>query len=290
VVTHSHLTDADFHAEFTDAEECFLAAFDHGVQLIEAAATAPAATKRGWLSRVRAALEGVLRFLDSEPQWAQLLVLETPLMGVAALEHREHAFTAAAEQLDKASPRSETKALPRELLAELVVGGVFSVIHARMLEQRGEQRAERLIELAPSLISMIALHYLGADAAKAELARASEPNPRTRQPQPVPGGTRATYRTALVLRAIGAAPHCSNRDIAATAGLSDEGQTSRLLARLRRQGLIENVGLGAIRGEPNAWLLTLDGRRMAEVAMRDFALEGVQPAISSPMGRVACQG
>ena len=170
-----------------------------------------------------------------------------------------------------------------------VVGGVFWVIHARMLEQTGEQEGQRLIELTPSLMSMIALHYLGAGAAKAELSRANEPNPRTRQPLSIPGGARATYRTALVLRAIGASPHCSNREVAVAAGLADEGQTSKLLARLRRQGLIENVGLGAIRGEPNAWLLTSHGQRLAEVASRDFALNA-QASMSSPVGRVACQG
>ena len=64
----------------------------------------------------------------------------------------------------------------------------------------------------------------------------------------------------LVLRAIAQAPRSNNRAIAQAAGLSDEGQTSKLLSRLKHQGLVENVGLGQAYGEPNAWLLTREGR------------------------------
>ena len=55
---------------------------------------------------------------------------------------------------------------------------------------------------------------------------------------------RPTHRTMLVLRAIAAAPCSSNRQIAQIAGLSDEGQTSKLLSRLAQRGVIENVGVG----------------------------------------------
>jgi hypothetical protein len=65
----------------------------------------------------------------------------------------------------------------------------------------------------------------------------------------------------MVLHAIAGAPYSNNREIADAAGLTDEGQTSKLLARLERHGVIENVGIGAARGEPNAWLLTASGQR-----------------------------
>lgn len=82
---------------------------------------------------------------------------------------------------------------------------------------------------------------------------------------------RATHRTIEVLRAIASAPRSSNRQIAEIAGLADEGQTSKLLGRLERQGVIENVGFGSARGEPNAWLLTGSGRRAVELINETFA-------------------
>jgi len=73
------------------------------------------------------------------------------------------------------------------------------------------------------------------------------------------------YRTALVLRAIDRAPRSSNRDIAAAAGLGDQGQTSHLLRRLARRGLIEKVAPRSGSRRENAWLLTARGRSVVEL-------------------------
>jgi DNA-binding MarR family transcriptional regulator len=71
---------------------------------------------------------------------------------------------------------------------------------------------------------------------------------------------RLTYRTVRVLSAIANDPGSSNRSLGDAAGIGDQGQVSKLLARLQRLGLIENKGIGAAtRGEPNAWTLTGKG-------------------------------
>jgi DNA-binding MarR family transcriptional regulator len=66
---------------------------------------------------------------------------------------------------------------------------------------------------------------------------------------------------ALMFLASGSAS--SNREIAAAIGISDEAQTSRLLARMEDLGLIHNRN-PYNHGAPNAWQLTADGRRLAE--------------------------
>jgi DNA-binding IclR family transcriptional regulator len=63
-----------------------------------------------------------------------------------------------------------------------------------------------------------------------------------------------------VLTVIAEQPGASNRQIAAASGITDEGQTSRLLKRLQNLELIENTGLGHARGESNAWRLTAKGK------------------------------
>jgi hypothetical protein len=50
------------------------------------------------------------------------------------------------------------------------------------------------------------------------------------------------YRSARVLAVIAAQPGASNREVADGAEVSDEGQISRLLARLKNLGLIHNPG------------------------------------------------
>jgi hypothetical protein len=121
------------------------------------------------------------------------------------------------------------------------------------------------------LMSMIVLPYLGAAAARKELER----------PVPVPRAAakgsnghvaisasdpfrglpiRITFRTVRVLAAISRQPYASNREIGQDAGVTDQGQMSKLLRRLEKAGLIENHGAGQARGEANAWRLTPQGQ------------------------------
>jgi len=54
-------------------------------------------------------------------------------------------------------------------------------------------------------------------------------------------------------------PGANNRQIAEGSGIVDQGQISKLLARLARLALVENVGDGQERGASNAWHLTPRG-------------------------------
>jgi hypothetical protein len=53
-------------------------------------------------------------------------------------------------------------------------------------------------------------------------------------------------------------PGANNRQVGVAAGVSDQGQMSRLLARLEGLGLLENRGTRAL-GAPYAWHLTARG-------------------------------
>ncbi len=80
-------------------------------------------------------------------------------------------------------------------------------------------------------------------------------------------GMRLTYRTVRVLLAIaeqdGRGVNPSNRAVGEEAGITDQGQISKLLGRLQRIGLISNTGLGPGQGAPNAWSLTPEGLHVA---------------------------
>ncbi|HEY2140592.1 MAG TPA: hypothetical protein VGG98_00865, partial [Solirubrobacteraceae bacterium] len=73
---------------------------------------------------------------------------------------------------------------------------------------------------------------------------------------------RLTYRTARVLEVLEECPGASNRTVAEQAEVSDQGQISKLLARLERIGLLSNTGQGHTKGEPNAWHLTPSGKEV----------------------------
>jgi AcrR family transcriptional regulator/DNA-binding MarR family transcriptional regulator len=85
---------------------------------------------------------------------------------------------------------------------------------------------------------------------------------------PASVGFRLTVRTHMVLAAVaelggtGSAP--SNREIGEAAGISDQGQISKLLARLEGHGLLQNTG-GNTQGVPRAWRLTPRGEEILRV-------------------------
>jgi hypothetical protein len=158
---------------------------------------------------------------------------------------------------------------PPPLTAEGVVGGVLSLIHARMVESDDAP----LIELLGPLMSMLVLPYLGSAAARRELAQPVPPaldSVEYSSSDPLRGlDMRLTYRTIRVLLAVselgerGCDP--SNRKVGDAAGIRDQGQISKLLSRLEHLGLIRNAGESRVRGEPNAWTLTERGAKVRDV-------------------------
>jgi DNA-binding MarR family transcriptional regulator len=75
-------------------------------------------------------------------------------------------------------------------------------------------------------------------------------------------GMRLTYRTMRVLSSLADNPGSSNREIGLGAGIEDQGQMSKLLARLQRLELIHNTRSPTARGAPNAWKLTDHGQNI----------------------------
>jgi AcrR family transcriptional regulator len=247
-----------FYELFADREACLLAAFDQAIGRLTQVLL-PAYREQGpWRTRIRGALVLLLEQLDAEPDLARLCVVESLRAGSLVRERRNQVLEALASIVDEGRRESRAGSEPPPLTAQGIVGGALSVIHARL-------SAGPLVELTAALMAMIVHPYLGAAAARAELKR---PTPKASPDGPPrPGGDpfkglpiRFTYRTARVLATIADDPGASNRHIADSSGVTDEGQMSRLLGRLRDSGLIENRGQGQAKGEPNAWMLTDRGQ------------------------------
>ena len=262
VIARAGVTDRELSGVFPTVEDCVLGAFEQALWRCSRAIDRGLNDKHGWLGRLRAGLVAFLGFLDDEPVWGRLLVEQTPqvdLLVALSCERRVLALLAGLLD-DGAQPRGEADFTPDPFLTgELVIGGVLSVIRARMRQPGERSDGEPFVALVPALMAFIVRPYLGQAVAQAELtgtpASDSEPPAYT---LPV----RATHRTMAVLDAVARAPRSSNRRIAEIAGLADEGQTSKLLWRLAQRGVIENLGRGQNFGEPNAWLLTSHGREV----------------------------
>lgn len=262
VVQRSGVSRRTFYELFDDREECFLAAFDEALaRASERVLSAYEASDR-WCERIRDSLIALLSFFDDEPVIGHLLICESPMGGEKALERRRGVLTRIIAAIEAGREESEIGLALPPLAGESVVGGILSVLQARMSEvDRG-----RLVELASPLMSMIAMPYLGSAAAQSELERSVPASPGTREEHAVrrsdplkDARMRLTYRTVRVLTAIAGSPQISNRVVGEVAGIADQGQISKLLARLQRIGLIANASLEPGQGAPNAWSLTPEG-------------------------------
>jgi AcrR family transcriptional regulator/DNA-binding MarR family transcriptional regulator len=273
VVGCSGVSRRTFYELFDDRDDCFLAALEEAVSCASRRVLPAYASSKRWLERMRAALLAALEFLEQEPYMGRLLVVETLGAGVEALRRRQELLARVIAAVDEG--RGQPKALaPPPLTAEGVVGGVLSVLHARLVDPS----SPALRDLAGELMSMIVLPYLGASAARRELALSVPVARAARKPAPANPlqalGMRLTYRTVRVLGTVADRPGSSNREIAVAAEIHDQGQTSKLLTRLEGLGLIENRGVGASRGAPNAWTLTARGREVQETIAQTVVVAG----------------
>jgi AcrR family transcriptional regulator len=270
-----------FYELFEDRNHCFNAAFQDSVEQI--ARPVQAAFEKGetWRERLRAALAVLLEILDQEPEVARLCFVEapaTPETAAARLCLLRKLETAIQAMAGNQNP------MPAPLAAEAAIAGAAAIIHRHIVES---PRVSPVSLLNP-LMAVLVLPLAGASEAKREL---SKPWPaatlrRLAIPRPDPKlDMRVTYRTLRVLNAIEENPGISNRRAAELAGIIDQGQISKLLARLKKLGLIANRGQGQSVGATNAWRLTRTGEDFQRSASRLSRLEspmhaGLRPPAS----------
>ena len=265
IVERAGVSRRTFYEFFSDRDDCVLAAFGAGVSRVSERVLPAYQAENGWREKIRAALTALLGFFDEQPLVGRFLIVESAIGG-SIEEARSAIINVLIGAIDEGRAQGKTSVAPSWLTAEGVVGGVLSVIHSRL----AQEREESLLELRNPLMGMIVLPYLGAAAARRELDR---PTPISTgkgsealwSSDPFKDvGMRLTYRTSRALSAIADHPGASNRLVADTADIHDQGQVSKLLTRLEHVGVIENTGLGVDRGAPNAWTLTPQGQRLAD--------------------------
>jgi AcrR family transcriptional regulator/DNA-binding MarR family transcriptional regulator len=263
VISRARVSRKTFYDVFIDREDCFLAAFEQALGQARLIAGEAYAGESSWREGVRSALARLLMLMDEEPGLARLCIVEALGAGERVLECRGKALDELAEIVDRGRAATSVTREPPEVTAEGVVGAIFAVLHTRVLERGGQP----LTDLLGPLMSMIVLPYLGARAAQRELTRppvralsVERPRVSRRQTDPLEGlNMRLTYRTVRVLMVIAEHPGASNREIAEGSGIVDQGQISKLLNRLARLKLVENLGEGQEKGAANAWHLTPRG-------------------------------
>jgi AcrR family transcriptional regulator/DNA-binding MarR family transcriptional regulator len=269
ITARARVSRRTFYELFENRDACMAALIEDVVSLVEAEIAAAGLERLSWEEQMRGGLALILAFLDREPALARVCVVQALRGGPVVLTFREEVLASIAAAVDRGRAQGKAAAECSPLIAEGLVGAIVGIVHGR-LARRGH---EPLIGLLGELTGLVVLPYLGSAAARREQRRPlpSAP-PRKASPvlarlhgDPLVGlPMRLTYRTTRVLECVAEHPGVSNRTIAKYAGVSDQGQISKLLARLERLELVRNTSGGHAKGEPNAWSLTALGEQIAQ--------------------------
>jgi AcrR family transcriptional regulator len=270
ITARSRISRRTFYELFENCEACLAALVEGVLALLEGEIAAAGLEGLAWRERVRGGLHLLLAFFDREPALARVCVVESLYGGPQVQAPREAALARLTVVLGAGRREGARSADCSPLTAEGLLGATLAIVHARLLSRDSRP----LTDLLGELMGMIVLPYLGAAAARREQTRPAPKAPKgARRASALAAADadplralpmRVTYRTARVLQGIAEQPGVSNRAIADYAGIHDQGQISKLLARLQRLGLVANRGEGHQKGEPNAWSLTALGEQVAQ--------------------------
>jgi AcrR family transcriptional regulator len=286
VIERARMSRKTFYDVFANRSECLTAVVEEIFARAYSVMRAAYAAQSSWLAATRSALDGLLCLIDEEPRLARIWFVDALAGPDAVHERKADAFAMLAEAVDAGRDVAGDRRQTPQLIAEATVGGISQIIYTRLVDGYKEPFAELL---GPCMY-LIALPYLGAARASAELRR----KPPPRRPRQKAADTRRdreslrdvdirlTYRTVKALSAICEQPGINNRTVAEKSGIKDQGQISKLLSRLERLALVENRGLGQDRGSSNAWHVTPRGFELVRATNRSELLMPRLTTISPP--------
>jgi DNA-binding MarR family transcriptional regulator len=265
--------DAEALVERVERREAVeLEAFELALALAAERAGIAFRAQEGWVDGVRAGLVALLEFFDEEPVLARYLLLSSAAAGPGVLTRRFEVLQQVAVLLD--DEHAPARSYPPPLTAQAVVSGVLGVLQAQMLRPEPGQ----LVDLAAQLMSFTALPFLGARASRRELDRPAAIPARVMGPSvdlvQDPGRDRNHHREIEVLRVLAGEPGLNNLQIARRADVKDQGQISRLLARLARRGLIASARDQGRSAGAKEWRLTAAGEQLEAELTREARSAG----------------
>lgn len=167
VVVRAGVSRKTFYEQFSNKDDCFLAAYDASVDdLLVAIDASLVAIAPDWLAAVRAAVEVYLQMLAARPAFARAFLIEVLGAGPEALSRRADVQDRFAAQLQDVHRRAradipEIPEVPPHTF-RAAVGAVNELVTAHVLE-RG---AQTLPELADAIVDVELALLVGREIAQ----------------------------------------------------------------------------------------------------------------------------
>jgi AcrR family transcriptional regulator len=147
VVSRAGVSRKTFYEHFRDKEECFLAAYDEGVEVLMAQIRAAGEDAADWQEMMRARVRAYLARLVEEPAFARAYLIEVFAAGEAALERRRsvHARLAKFGRELNVEARKDFPEMP-EVPDEVFIAA-FGAINELLSTYVSEGRTSELLRL-----------------------------------------------------------------------------------------------------------------------------------------------
>jgi AcrR family transcriptional regulator len=163
VIAGAGVSRKSFYEHFAGKEDCFLAAFDAGAELLLDAIDAALAATTDPFERTRVGVETYLETLAANPALARTALIEALGAGPAVLDHRAAVHARFAEQIGESLEAA--RAIVPELPAAppLRLRACVGAIDELVLEHLRVAGAESLATLAPAAVDVITAILIGRD-------------------------------------------------------------------------------------------------------------------------------
>jgi AcrR family transcriptional regulator len=166
ILSHTGIYRQAFYDNFADKQDCYLKAYDLGLERVEALVLEAAAGRRTWLGKLRTGLTAFLDFLDAEPDVGRALIVEVHAAGPEALGKRTAALQRVTAFLDQGRAATGADDDVPTIATEGVIAGIHAIVHARLAS--GASFGFR--DLLPDFMYFAVLPYFGPAVASEQMA------------------------------------------------------------------------------------------------------------------------
>ena len=180
VIAHAGVSRPTFYDYFTDKDDCFLAALQEIQQrLLDQVSKAVLAEAPE--NALEAALRAIVKFAQTEPTAARLLIDEILICGIRALDARDRGITELEDIIERAHNEVDPATPTPDFPVRMLVGGTYRLLAARL------RHKEPLTGLASDLLSWVKSYRQPTD----------EHRWRALQPTPPPAPSPLVPKTKL---------------------------------------------------------------------------------------------
>jgi AcrR family transcriptional regulator len=162
VLTEAGVSRTTFYENFRNKQECVLVAHEEAFERLAGALFRACAAESDWTAKVAAAIGAAVDYAVSEPEEAQLLIVDALAADrtlvervLASNDYLVGLLRNGREQCPRAM------ALP-ELTERALIGAATSLIGNRLLSDQ----VDRLPELEPQLLQLMLMPYIGVSEAR----------------------------------------------------------------------------------------------------------------------------